>query len=533
MTKRSALPWIALFAALVAAAALALLVQRSVRSPTPSPLPALEQPSARLVLAPCKLGDGIYMIGHLSPAAVYVIETSDGLALIDSGMETEYEKIATSIADWGLDLKRLKLILLTHVHGDHSMGAARLRRETGAKILIGREDARPLREGGPWEAIYSRFDMPDASTHPTLVDGELVDGQKLTLGDARITVVATPGHTLGSVCYLVEHRGARILFAGDTVMSLADGLGTYSTHLAPRFRGDASSYLASLRKLRELPTPDMVLPGHPESDPLPQDPRLSQRQWQRLLDRGIDELERLAENFARDGADFLDGNPKQIAEGLFYLGDMAGRSVYAFLSGEATFLFDAAGDDDAPRFLSAAWQKLGVDPPPVAAVLLTSCRPDNTAGLAALVKAFDCRVVASPTVAGELGQHLPNDSVLTSDELASLEWDGLAGISTPGIDPSAVGYHFTIGEDRVLVTGDLPIELTEAQQRQMLGDGTSHGWNLPEVEASLAGIESVRPKVWLSAHPLYGRNANLYDSDWFDALARNRKLLRQVKRQRR
>lgn len=469
------------------------------------------------------------MAGHLSPAAVYVIETNDGLVMLDSGLDTEYEKIVTAVAGWGLDLKRLKLILLTHVHGDHSMGAARLRQETGAKIYIGRDDAQSLREGGPWEAIFSRFDMPGATAHPTDVDGELVDGQVLTLGDARITVVATPGHTLGSVCYLVEHRGLKILFTGDTVMSLADGLGTYSTYLAPRFRGDAASYLESLKKLRELPPPDMVLPGHPESDPLPQDPHLSQQEWRQLLDRGIVELEQLAEHYARDGADFLDGNAKQIAEGLFYLGDMAGRPAYALLSDDATLLFDAAGTSDPPAFLNEAWQKLRVQPPPVAALLLTSCRRENTAGLESLVKAAGCKVVASPVGTGDLSQRLPPAAVLTSDELASLNWPDLQATATPGTDSTAVSYHFTIGDHRVIVTGDFPLERTEAELRQMFSDGTLRDWDLAAIRTSLATIELFQPAVWLSAHPLHGRNANLYGDQWFETIRKNRKLLRQLK----
>jgi hypothetical protein len=52
-------------------------------------------------------------------------------------------------------------------------------------------------------------------------------------------------------------------------------LGTYSAYMPPRYRGDARAYAASLRALRALPVPDLVLPGHPRADRTPQPARLS------------------------------------------------------------------------------------------------------------------------------------------------------------------------------------------------------------------------------------------------------------------
>ena len=108
----------------------------------------------------------------------------------------------------------------------------------------------------------------------------LKGGETITLGDARIQAIATPGHTPGSVCYLLERGNLRAFFAGDVIMmlrgdekprtELGKPLGTYSAYLAPRYRGDAKESLASLRRLREMPVPDLVLPGHPGADVSPQ-----------------------------------------------------------------------------------------------------------------------------------------------------------------------------------------------------------------------------------------------------------------------
>src|SRR5207237_1384410 len=153
-------------------------------------------------------------------AAVYVVDTTDGLVLIDSGVESSAALVTEQMTELGLDLKRVRTILLTHTHMDHILGAARLRELTGAKIYAGRRDCQPLRQGGPREALFSTHDVPELTTHPTTVDVELVGDETIEVGDARFEVLAMPGHTPGSMCYLLERDGQRALFAGDVILSL-------------------------------------------------------------------------------------------------------------------------------------------------------------------------------------------------------------------------------------------------------------------------------------------------------------------------
>jgi glyoxylase-like metal-dependent hydrolase (beta-lactamase superfamily II) len=82
-------------------------------------------PARGPVLGPYALmvAPGIYHLGGLQPAVAYVVETSDGLVLIDSGLDRDARLVRQEIASLGLDLRRLRAILLTHVHGDHSGGA--------------------------------------------------------------------------------------------------------------------------------------------------------------------------------------------------------------------------------------------------------------------------------------------------------------------------------------------------------------------------------------------------------------------------
>ena len=163
---------------------------------------------------------GIYILGGLAPSVAYVVETSQGLVLVDSGLDDDAGLLKSQMTALGLDWKRVRAILLTHVHGDHSGGAEALRAATGAKVYAGAGDAQVLKDGQSRAAFFSTFFMPDHNPHPTTVDVALEGDKTLTFGDVRIQALAMPGHTPGSVCYLLERKNLRVLFAGDVIMML-------------------------------------------------------------------------------------------------------------------------------------------------------------------------------------------------------------------------------------------------------------------------------------------------------------------------
>ncbi len=206
---------------------------------------------------------GVYLLGGLSPSAAYALETPEGIVLIDSGLDDDAGLLKAQMTELHLDWNRVRAILLTHAHGDHTAGAEALRTATGAKVYAGKGDTAVLRAGQPREAFFSTFYMPDHAPHPTTVDVALEGGETITLGDIRIQALAAPGHTPGSICYLLERNQRRLLFTGDVIMMLRGDekprielrkpLGTYSAYLAPRYRGDVKDSLASLRRLPRCP----------------------------------------------------------------------------------------------------------------------------------------------------------------------------------------------------------------------------------------------------------------------------------------
>jgi metallo-beta-lactamase class B len=103
-------------------------------------------------------------------------------------------------------------MLISHAHGDHDQGAAIFQRRFGTEIVMGAAD---------WAATLERTDYPGGV--PTRDIGVGPDGMELTLGDTTIDVIATPGHTPGTLSYLfeVEEGGRRltVFYAGGTAFN--------------------------------------------------------------------------------------------------------------------------------------------------------------------------------------------------------------------------------------------------------------------------------------------------------------------------
>ncbi len=490
-----------------------------------------------LTLAAHTLAPGVHILGGLKPSAVYAVETSEGLVLIDSGLEAVASQLKSELARLGLDWRKVRAILLTHAHGDHSGGAQYLRETTGAKVYAGAGDVGVLREGGPREAFFSTFYMPNDTPHPTSVDVELHGGESLDFGDVRFRAISTPGHTPGSTCYLMERAGLSALFAGDVITRLSDHgdardkagtpLGTYSAYLAPRYRGNARDYLGSLRQLRTMPVPDLVLPGHPAGDATPQSPALSQRRWAALLDDGIRDMETLVTRYEIDGADFLDGLPKPLLPDLYYLGDFDGRAVYGFFAASRFFLVDARGGAGLLAFVKARLRQLGREPAEPTAVLLTSSEAEIRAGLREILETCHAQVVAPPASIESLRRSCPEKTVLLSAaELPSRGWFQVTPVPLRWRSLATVAYQLEWAGKRVLFPGQIPSKLTPLSVASFAPEIASSPSDSQDYLESLEAIRGIRPDLWLPATPKDGQNANLYDNEWVRTIDENRDIAR-------
>jgi hypothetical protein len=338
----------------------------------------------------------------------------------------------------------------------------------------------------------------------------------------------------------MERPGLRALFAGDVIMMLHGDdsprteldkpLGTYSAYLAPRYRGDAQDSLATLRRLRRSPVPDLVLPGHPRADRIPRSPRLSQAHWESLLDTGIRDMETLLVRYEADGADFLDGNAKQLLPELYYLGDFGGSAVYGFFASARFFLVDAPGGPGLSDFVRSRLRQLGHEPGPPAVVLLTACGAEETAGLADLLAGGTTQVVAAPSGVARLQESCPAGTVLLSaEELASKAWFPVQPISVEGRGIAPIAYRVARAGKSVLFSGRIPVKISQEAGQRLIADLMHPPGDIRGYFASLTRLhQEARPDLWLPATPVHGQNANLYDNEWAREIEDNLLVLKSV-----
>lgn len=146
----------------------------------------------------------------------------------------------------------IEWILETHAHADHLSAGDFLRRKTGARLAIGRG----IRDV---QANFARvYNMTELLANGSEFDRLLAEGDELTLGDLKIRVMETPGHTGDSVTYLV---GDDVAFVGDTLFAP-----TYGTARCDFPGGDAHQLYRSIGRLHALPdhTRLMLCHDYPE-----------------------------------------------------------------------------------------------------------------------------------------------------------------------------------------------------------------------------------------------------------------------------
>jgi glyoxylase-like metal-dependent hydrolase (beta-lactamase superfamily II) len=148
----------------------------------------------------------------------------DEIAVIDPGPDRPEHLEA--VAGCGGD--RIRWIVCTHTHLDHSPAAAALKEVTGAEVL----------------AFGSRNGLK--------VDRRLADGDRIEATEFRLTAIHTPGHASNHLCYMLEEE--RMLFSGDHVMQ-------GSTVVIRPPDGDMAAYIASLEKVKAMRIKS-IAPGH-------------------------------------------------------------------------------------------------------------------------------------------------------------------------------------------------------------------------------------------------------------------------------
>ena len=157
-------------------------------------------------------------------------------------------EIRARLSKLGVDVRA---IIHTHTHIDHVGATAGLQRATGATASIHEAD-RFLYDLLPVQSAMLGVELPEMIE----LDGTLVDGFTLRAGALEVAVLHTPGHTPGSVSFLLSDAGKTTVFTGDTLFRRGIG----RTDL---WGGDGEAILRSLKgKLLTLPDDAIVVAGH-------------------------------------------------------------------------------------------------------------------------------------------------------------------------------------------------------------------------------------------------------------------------------
>ncbi|MBQ7970774.1 MAG: MBL fold metallo-hydrolase, partial [Clostridia bacterium] len=177
---------------------------------------------------PFRIIGNVYFVGTFQ-ASCHLIDTGEGLVLIDPGYFNTLYLVVRSIYELRFNPKDIKYIINTHWHKDHTEATAAMVDLCGAKTLIGCDD----------EEKAKRYFIPDIL---------IKDGDTLTLGNTTISFMKTPGHTKGTISFFfdTEENGEfyRVgMFGGAGANTMAQGHFDYD--------GCREDYRNSLHRLQK------------------------------------------------------------------------------------------------------------------------------------------------------------------------------------------------------------------------------------------------------------------------------------------
>ena len=182
---------------------------------------------------PAKVFDNLYFLGQTEFSS-WAVTTSAGIIIIDTIFDYSVEdEVVGGMKKLGLDPAQIKYVIVSHAHTDHSGGARYLQDRFKPRVMLSAAD---------WD-LFERNTPEDKRPRRDMV---ATDGMKLTLGDTTLTLYLTPGHTPGTISYLipVKENGRSHVVAewGGTMFNFTRTREAFDTYIASaeRFQGIAA-----------------------------------------------------------------------------------------------------------------------------------------------------------------------------------------------------------------------------------------------------------------------------------------------------
>ena len=408
---------------------------------------------------------------------VYVLSSGREAVLIDFGSGDVLDHLAA------IGVERVTDVLMTHHHRDQGQGLARAV-QAGIRIWAPHTEQDLFHSvDAHWQAreVFNNYNVRQdrfSLLESVPVTGTLLDYETRLFGAHSITVIPTPGHTTGSVSFLIELNGQRILFSGDLIYGPGKVVSLAATQWTYNGAEGVAAGIASLLDLQDHQI-DWLLPSHgdPIDHPKEAIASLVERFWELLQRRKQNPRlfqlrEKPYEQIVPAGEDG-GGTPHL----LMHRASMANMYVLLSESGKALFIdfgYDfvtgiAAGSDRASRrpwlyTLPALKEQFGVRK--IDVVLPTHYHDDHVAGCNVLRRVEGTQVWAAENFADIL-EHparfdlpclwydpIPVDRHLPLGQPISWEEYTLTLHPLPGHTRYAVAVEFEVDGLRVLATGD-------------------------------------------------------------------------------
>ncbi len=210
---------------------------------------AMNQPTA-----PFRIIGNIYYVGA-SDISAFLITTSEGYILLDSGLPETVPQIEQNMKTLGFSMSDIKILISHHSHIDHAGGLARLKDITGASLMASEADSILLENGGKNDFHFGdRYAFP-----PVKVDRILHDQDQVIIGNTILTAYLTPGHTKGCISVTMKvQEGDSTL---DVVFMGSISIPGYTLVNNRNYPNICADYEYSFQRLKTLPC-DVFLSFH-------------------------------------------------------------------------------------------------------------------------------------------------------------------------------------------------------------------------------------------------------------------------------
>ncbi|HEY0744321.1 MAG TPA: subclass B3 metallo-beta-lactamase [Chryseosolibacter sp.] len=150
---------------------------------------------------PFRIAGDVYYVGSYD-LACYLITTSAGNILINTGLADSPKMLRTNIEKLGFRYDDIKILLNTQAHFDHVAGMAEIKRDTKATVMVHEADVQVMSDGGNSDFLFGGSSSFEAVT----VDRVLHDGDTISLGKTKLIALHHPGHTKGATSFMLDTR---------------------------------------------------------------------------------------------------------------------------------------------------------------------------------------------------------------------------------------------------------------------------------------------------------------------------------------